>query len=185
GQPHRVGVHKGRGRLDDLHPVTLQLVARHVYFVPNDLVCAEQQVGQGDVLLDGVRGAVEAALAIAREVQHGLAQRFAGDGAGVDAHAAHHRLALHDGHALVELGRLDGRPLPGRSRADHQKVEVVVCHGVRPRVWEIVRLRARVIVRGATAIGNRRPTPVTPPRRRWAGSANRADFRPGIVYSKL
>src|SRR5262249_43819681 len=95
------------------------------------------------VLLDRVGRAVDAALAVPGEVEHRLAQGLAGDGAGVDAHAAHHRLALHDGHALIQLGRLDGRPLAGRAGTDDQHIVVVGwrCHRLLRNI-ETTRPRA-------------------------------------------
>ena len=48
-----------------VHAIALELVARHVQLVADHVVDAEQQVGHRDVLLDGVRSAVQAVLAIA------------------------------------------------------------------------------------------------------------------------
>ena len=67
----------------------------------------------------GVVDPVEAALAQAGEVERGLAQGLAREGAGVDAGAAEEPPALDEGDALAEVGGL-GRALlarPGRSRS--------------------------------------------------------------------
>ena len=128
----------------DLDVVPLELVPGHVHLVADDLLHAGQQVVHGDLPLHGVGGAVDAALAVAREAQHGLAQGLAGDGPGVQADPAHHRPPLHDGHALLELGRLDGGPVAGGAGADHEKVVVVFGHGVsRARGPSATGLRLR------------------------------------------
>src|SRR4029453_9662561 len=82
-------------------------------------MAAEHEVLDGDGLLHAIGVAVEATLLEAREVEDGLAQRLRGDGARVDADAAHTAQALDDGHASSELGSLDGGVVPGRSRANH------------------------------------------------------------------
>src|SRR5208282_1420488 len=53
-QAQHVGVHEGRFRRDHFHAVALQLVARDVDFVADDVFGAEKEVIDGDVLLDGV-----------------------------------------------------------------------------------------------------------------------------------
>ena len=76
------------------------------------------QVLGGDVLLDPVGAAVEAALAPAGEVEHGLAQGLRGDGAGVDRDAADAAALLDHQHATCRAwppgSRRGGRP--GRCR---------------------------------------------------------------------
>ena len=78
---------------------------------------------RGDVLLDPVGAAVEAALAPAGEVEHGLAQRLRRDGAGVHRDAADAAALLDHQHGLAELGRLDGGAPAGRAAADDDEIE--------------------------------------------------------------
>jgi len=126
--PEGMRPHKRAFRGQHFDAVAHQLVARDVNFVADHMVGAEQQVIHRDVLLDGVRRAVHPALAVAGEVQHGLAQRLAGGGPAVDAHPADHGFALDEGHALVQFGSLDRRALSGRAGADHHHVVVIFWH---------------------------------------------------------
>ena len=56
------------------------------------------------------------------EVKNGFAQRFAGNGAAVDANAADHFIAIHHGDALAELGGGDSAFLTGRATANNNEV---------------------------------------------------------------
>src|SRR5262245_38492777 len=103
-------------------------MARHVNLVADHVVGSEQQVAHSDILFDSVRRTVQPALAVAREVQGGLAQGLAEDGAGVDANATRDGFALDDRHTLAELGTLDGRALSGRPGADHHQIVLEVRH---------------------------------------------------------
>jgi len=98
--------------------------------VTDDVVGAEVQVRHGDVLLDRIAGAVDAALAKAREVHDGFAQCFGWNGAGVDANAADDRGALDDQHAAAQLRGLNGGALPGGAGANHHKVVIKGRHEV-------------------------------------------------------
>ena len=96
----------------EVDPVTHQLTAHHVLFLGDDVRGAGEQIRRRDLLLDPVAGAVQFALAHAGQVDHRFAQRLAGDGSGVHAHAAEHPAALDDGDRLAELCRRDGGFLP-------------------------------------------------------------------------
>ena len=110
-----VGIHKRGFSRDKFDAVALELMADDIEFMLDDVVSAIQQICHRDVLLDGIRCAVEAVLTIPGKMQYRFAQGFAGDGACVDAHAADDRLAFDDCHALVEFCRLDRGALTGRS----------------------------------------------------------------------
>ena len=114
--------------VDHVDAVAGELRLRDVDFGLDHVLHAEGEVRHGDLFLDPVVDAVDALVAVAGEVQHGFAHGLAGDGAGVDAGAADDLALLDDGHALAVLGALDGRPLAGRPRADHD--EIVLLHAI-------------------------------------------------------
>jgi signal recognition particle subunit SRP54 len=60
-------------------------------------------------------------------LEHGLTQRLGRDRPRVDGDAAQPVPALRHGHALAQLGGLDGGPLATRPRADDEKIEL---HGL-------------------------------------------------------
>src|SRR6478609_7482280 len=104
-------------------------VAGHLILDDGDLVRdhvvgAEGEVLDRDVGFHTIAGAVEIALSEAGQVEDGLAQGFAGNGAGMDANAADHLLPLDDANVFSELGGLNRRLLTGRPRANDQKVVV-------------------------------------------------------------
>ena len=184
GEPHRVRVEKGRLRRDDLHPVAHELGADDVNLVGHDMVGAEEQVGDGDVLLDSVGRPVQPALAVARQVQDGLAQRLAGDRSRVDADAAHHRLALHNRHALAQLGRLDRRPLPRWPRSNHHQVVLRLLHVNLPPPPQGVSFRGRKIAKkvpGIKRIGWR--FPINRSGRRRSFASHWPDYPVDPIYS--
>ena len=113
------------GAAEDVDVVAQQLVADHLDLPADHVRGAGQQVGDGDLGLDPVAGAVHVALGEPGQVEHGLAQRLGRDGAGVDADPAHHVAPLGHAHPLAQLGRGDGGLLPARAGADHQQVVVV------------------------------------------------------------
>jgi hypothetical protein len=84
------------------------------------------EVVYGEIFLERVVDAVEAALLKAGEVQGGFAQRFAGDRAGVDATAAGVLSAFDHGDALAEVGGLRAGFFSRRAAADDQQVKLLV-----------------------------------------------------------
>ncbi len=128
---HRVRIDEFGVGGDQVHIVAVELVADDVDLVADDVVGAEEQVFHGDALFDGVGRAVERALPVAGQIEHSLAQRFAGDGAGVGRHAAHDRPSLDDGDALAQLGRLNRGALPRRAGPDDEHIVLVM--GLRCR----------------------------------------------------
>ena len=123
GHPHRVRIQELREPADHLHPVARQLVLDDLDLVADGDVQPLEQVRRRDVRLHPVAAAVDALLAPAAEVEHGLAQRLAGDRAGVGGDAADDLPALDDGGALAQLRCLDGGALAAGSAADDQQVE--------------------------------------------------------------
>ena len=85
------------------------------------------EIAAVDILLHAVGAPVEAALAPAGEVQHGLAQGLGRDGAGMHGNAADAPAPLDDEHRLAELRRLHGGALAGRARADDDQIICVHC----------------------------------------------------------
>ena len=122
---HGVLVLEPGGAAEDVDVVAQQLVADHLDLPADHVRGPGQQVGDGDLGLDPVAGAVHVALGEPGQVEHGLAQRLGRDGAGVDAHPAHHVAPLGHAHPLAQLGRGDRGLLPARTGADHQQVVVV------------------------------------------------------------
>ena len=104
------------------HRIAGELVLQHIDLVVERHVQARHQVLGGDVLLHPVGAAVEAALAPAGQVEHGLAQCLRGDGAGVDRYAADAPALLHHQDGAAELRRLDGGAAAGWAAADDDEV---------------------------------------------------------------
>ena len=80
-QPDGICIHKGGFRGDQFDAVALELMADDVELMLDDMVRAIEQICHGDVLLDGIRRAVETVLAVSGKMQDRFAQGFAGDGA--------------------------------------------------------------------------------------------------------
>jgi hypothetical protein len=87
------------------------------------LVQADHEVAGLDVPSHPVGQAVEAALPPAGQVEHGLAQRLGGDGAGVHGHAADAPPLRGHQDRPAQLRRLHRRPPPGRAVADDDQIE--------------------------------------------------------------
>jgi len=89
---------------------------------------AIEQIIHGDLVLDRIAIAIDSPLAQAGQVQNGLADRFGGNGAGVDADAADPVGAIDQGHALAMLGGIQRRLLPGRTGADNNEIVNALRH---------------------------------------------------------
>jgi hypothetical protein len=107
------------------HPVTRQLVLDDIDFFAHHVSGARGQVTHGDIGFQPIRLTVELALIESGEIENGLAKSFRRDGAGVDAHAAHHVAALDHRRTLAEFGRGDCRLLPGGAGPDDNKVVMI------------------------------------------------------------
>jgi hypothetical protein len=114
--PQPMWIDKHRVARQDVHAVADQLMPGDVDLVADDVVHAEKQIAHGDALLDRVRGPIDSAFAVSGQAESGFAQRLARNGAGVDADAANDGPLFDDGDSFVELGGLNGGPMPRRSR---------------------------------------------------------------------
>ena len=122
-----MAVEKSRDALDLRDPVLADVVVDQLPLGFDDRTLAEHEVRDGDILLDVIVDAIQPALAKTREIQGGLAERLGRNPPGVDRRAARLRRALHDTHALAEVGGLRGALFAGGSGADHDEV-VVFAH---------------------------------------------------------
>src|SRR5713101_4525848 len=91
----------------------------------DDFTLVVHEVVDSKILLEGVVDSVEAALLEAGKVESGFAQGLAGNGAGIDATAAHMLGALDDGNAFAEIGGLGGALFTSRAAADYDEIERV------------------------------------------------------------
>ena len=131
-------VEEARGADGGLHRVAGELVFQHIDLVVERHVQARHQVLGGDVLLHPVGAAVEATLAPAGEVEHGLPHRLRRDGAGVDRDAADAAALLHHEDGAAELRGLDGGAAAGGAAADDDEVEGAHGRGGCGRKWRRV-----------------------------------------------
>jgi len=116
---------------DHLDAVPVEVASDDAPLALDHHVLAIHEVPDGEVFLQRVIHAVEAAVAKAREVERGLAQRLGRDGAGVDARAAQVRPALDQRDPCAEVRRLRGALLAGGAGADHHEVVRASCHRFR------------------------------------------------------
>jgi hypothetical protein len=117
-----------RRALENLDAVAAKLRANDFRFAGNDGADAEGKILDGNVILATVIIAVESADRVAGELEDGFSDTFAGDRSGVNADAADHERAVHDGNALAEFRGADRAFLPGWAAADYDEVEVGFSH---------------------------------------------------------
>jgi hypothetical protein len=110
-----VGVDETAGSGVEGDVVAGELAADDVDLSADHVLGTGGQVGDGDVLLQPVALPVQIALGETGEVEHRLAQRLGGNGAGVDGDPADHVGAVDDGHSAAQLGRGDGGLLATRT----------------------------------------------------------------------
>jgi hypothetical protein len=108
----------------DAHAIALELIAKHLQLAIDDLQHAKRQIFGRDLLAQRVVAAIERALLEPREIEHGFAQRLAGDGSGVQTHAADHRQLVDNRDLLSQLRRGDRSLVTRRTTANHDQVEV-------------------------------------------------------------
>jgi hypothetical protein len=109
-----------------LDRIAVELMLQHLDLVVERLAQPHHKLTGGDVLLDAIGAAVEAALAPARQIEHRLAQGLRRNGPGMHRHAADAAALLDHQHRFAELGRLHRGPPPGRPAADDDHVVVVL-----------------------------------------------------------
>src|SRR6516165_10847372 len=122
-----------RGAADECDPIAPELRSHHRHLALDDGENAALEVRERDSILDGVIGPVERPLAEASQVEDGLAQRLARDGAAVETDAADRLLAVDDGDVLAELGGGDGAFLPGGAAPDHDQIKALARHTTMDR----------------------------------------------------
>jgi len=83
------------------------------------------EVVNGKVFLERIVDTVEASLLQAREIERGLAEGLAGNGAGIDATAAHILGAVDNGNAFAKVGGLSASLLTGGAAADDDQIKIV------------------------------------------------------------
>src|SRR4029077_10957942 len=91
----------------DFDAVARKLRANYVDFGFDDVLRAEGQVGHGDLILHAIVHAIDVLVVETGEVQHRLANRFAGDRTRVDGCAADDFELFNQRDALAEFGRLN------------------------------------------------------------------------------
>ena len=124
----RVRVQERGVAYDDFYPVAAELVFDHRRLLAHDVSHPFQQmIGVGRRL----NPSAAQHSTIAREGQDRLADRLAGDRAGIETNSAYRAAFLDDRDSAAQLGGLNGGPLAGRPAADAHKVELVGgFHGV-------------------------------------------------------
>src|SRR5882724_8896740 len=116
-------VFKGCLAADKLDFVERKIFQNALPFHVHDFALVVHEVVDGEIFLERIVNAIEAALLESGKVEGGFAQGLAGNGAGVDATAAHVFGALDDGDALAEIRGLGAALLTSRPAADHDEVE--------------------------------------------------------------
>ena len=117
---------EARRAREQIDMVAVELPVDLLHLVLDHAVRHGGEVFDRDVALDPVGRAEQPALAGARQIKHGLAQRFRGDRARVDTGAPQlFAFFDHDG-ALAELRGLNGRALPGWAAADDREIVLPV-----------------------------------------------------------
>src|SRR5713101_369933 len=91
----------------------------------DDFTLVVHEIVDSEIFLEGIVDTVEAALLEAGKVERGFAKGLAGNGAGIDATAAHVLGALDDGNAFAKIGGLGAALFPGRTATDHNEIERV------------------------------------------------------------
>ncbi len=141
---------------EQVNMVAQQLAPDHLDLATHDMLGAGQQVGNCDLGLDPVAGAVNLPLGETGEVEDSFPQRLGWDRPAVDADPAHHVASLGQAHPLPSLAAAMAAFWP---RAEHQQV-VVVHTTVLPTTER-------------SLTGSRRPPPPVQPRAPGSRRANR------------
>jgi hypothetical protein len=149
GDVEDVGVvSEGGVAVDQLDAVALELVFDDGVLAFDDLVDAEHEVLDIDAGFEAVSAAVKASLAEAAQVEHGFAEGFGRDCAGVEADAAEVGGLIDDGDALIEFGGFDGRMVAGGAASDYQEIVVIRGRGFSAHFDLIVpQLRGMAMIR--------------------------------------
>ena len=126
GDVEDVGVgSEGGVAVDELDAVALELVFDDGVLAFDDLVDAEHEVLDIDAGFEAVAAAVKAALAEAAQVEHGFAEGFRRNGAGVEANTPEVGRFVDDSDAMAQFGGFDGTVMAGGPAANYQEVVVI------------------------------------------------------------
>src|SRR5262245_36419852 len=109
---------KAGGAVQHDHSVSSELLSDDGHLTGDDRIHALHQICDADLLFEFVVAAVKGALAVAGQIEHGFAERLAGDGSRVQRHTADHLAAVNNRHALAELGACYRALLTGGAAAD-------------------------------------------------------------------
>ena len=124
GNCNSVGVLKSCLTADELDLMQREVFENALPFHFDDFAFMAHEVVHGEIFFQRVVNAVKASLLQPGKIKGGFAQRFAGDGAGVDATAAGMLGAFNDGDTLAEIGGLSACFFAGRSATDYQQVKL-------------------------------------------------------------
>src|SRR5579883_1676111 len=128
----RMGIQKAGIALHHVDVVAPQLRLDDFNLAGHHALRAEDQVRHRNAVFEHVAPPVKGALAKSAQVEHGFAQRLAGNRPCVHAHASDRALAVDDGHLLAKLGRAYRALLPSRPAADNDQIVFVRFHGYVP-----------------------------------------------------
>src|SRR5690606_37564028 len=117
------------------HLVARELMLKHLDFVIERDVEPPPQILRRDVGLVAVGAAIEAALAPAGEIQHGLAQLLRWDCSGMDTNTADAPPAPDHQYVLFQLCGLHCRAPAGGAGANDDKVIVLHRPMLEPHRW--------------------------------------------------
>src|SRR6266849_2010965 len=106
------------------------LVERKIFqdapaFHVHDFALVVHEIVDGEIFLQRIVDAIEAALLESGKIEGGFAEGLAGNGAGVDATSAHVLGAFDDNDALAEVGGLGAALLTSRAAPDDDEIESV------------------------------------------------------------
>src|SRR5882724_11407296 len=118
-------VFKGCLAADKLDFVERKIFQNALPFHVHDFALVVHEVVDGEIFLERIVNAIEAALLEPGKIESGFAQGLTGNGAGVDATSAHVLGAFDDGNAPTEVGSLSAAFFTGRAAANHDEVECI------------------------------------------------------------
>src|SRR5262249_24514370 len=137
--------------------VALELVLNHLKLPLDHFRHAEHQVLDLDLGFDAISAAVESALTEPGKIKRGLAQRLAGNSAGVETDAPEVEVLVRNGDAFAGLRCLQRGVVPGWSAPDHYQVVVVSRLHVALRHRSATRWLQINISRGYRGLGQCSP----------------------------
>jgi hypothetical protein len=113
-------VTEGGFPFDKINPISFQLIENDLRFVRLDLSAPIHQFPHRQILI--MSGTIGLPMIESSKVQNRFTQRFARNGAVVNADAANAGGAIDNRHSLAKLGALDRGLLPGWAGTDNCQV---------------------------------------------------------------